>query len=316
MSVTTTAPHITVDVDRSTWGEREYRMALTIWAEPGDSTLGSWIQRLADAGHPHPVQDVISAIESGDGGLGDEERAIAARVRPRLSGSDVASAFRWFNTHVDVAFLIPGDAQWPTPLDDLGAARPYGIWARGNVDALTAPQILTISGARASTSYGDHVALEIASDLAAQGVVIATGAAYGIDGAASRAALTVDGIAIAVLAGGIDRHYPAGHSQLIERVATSRGAVISEVAPGGAPTKWRFLQRGRILAALSGAVVIVEAGWRSGSLNTAGHAAALGRGVGAVPGPITSACSAGTHRLIREQGAAVITSAQDALDLI
>lgn len=92
--------------------------------------------------------------------------------------------------------------------------------------------------------------------------------------------------------------------------------VLSEVACGAAPTKWRFLQRNRLIAALAGATVVVEAGWRSGSLNTAGHAAALSRPLGAVPGPITSATSAGTHRLIREYGAECITGADDVREML
>ncbi|MGL4255498.1 MAG: DNA-processing protein DprA, partial [Microbacterium sp.] len=102
---------------------------------------------------------------------------------------------------------------------------------------------------------------------------------------------------------------------LIERIAAG-GAVISEVPCGAAPTKWRFLQRNRLIAALSDATVVVEAGWRSGSLNTAGHAASLGRPLGAVPGPVTSAASAGTHRLLREYDAACITSAADVRELL
>ena len=116
-------------------------------------------------------------------------------------------------------------------------------------------------------------------------------------------------------AGGVDRAYPVGHTQLLGQIAET-GALVSEVPCGSAPTKWRFLQRNRLIAALTSATVVVEAGWRSGSLNTAGHAASLGRPVGAVPGPITSAASAGTHRLLREFAAQCITSAADILELI
>lgn len=120
----------------------------------------------------------------------------------------------------------------------------------------------------------------------------------------------------AALAGGVDRAYPVGHSELFGRIADRGGALVSETPIGTAPTKWRFLARGRILAALSRATVVVEAGWRSGSLNTAGHAAALGRPLGAVPGPVTSAASAGCHRLLREHGAVAITGAADVLALL
>ena len=129
--------------------------------------------------------------------------------------------------------------------------------------------------------------MELSADLAASGIPIVSGAAYGIDGAAHRAALADGGATIALVAGGVDRPYPTGHSSLIDRIAT-QGAVVSELPCGASPTKWRFLARNRLIAAISAATVVVEAGWRSGSLNTAGHAAALGRSIGAVPGPVTS----------------------------
>ena len=157
--------------------------------------------------------------------------------------------------------------------------------------------------------------MELGAELTGRGVVVVSGAAYGIDGVAHRAALAAGGPTIAVLAGGVDRSYPAGHAELIDRIGAN-GAVLSELPPGSAPTRWRFLQRNRVIAALSEATVVVEAGARSGSLNTAAHAATLGRPVGAVPGPVTSAASAGCHRLLREFGAECITSADDVLELI
>ena len=172
----------------------------------------------------------------------------------------------------------------------------------------------SLVGARASSGYGEHVAAELAGDLAATGTVIVSGGAYGIDGAAHRAALGVSGATVAFLAGGVDRAYPAGHQSLIRQIA-AEGAVVSEPPCGAAPTKWRFLARNRLIAALGHATVVIEAGWRSGSLNTAGHAAALGRPLGAVPGPVTSAASAGCHRLLREYDAQCVTSAQEVREL-
>ena len=165
------------------------------------------------------------------------------------------------------------------------------------------------------TNYGEHVTIELVGGLVDRGFAIAAGGAYGIEGTAHRAALANGGKTIAVLAGGVDRFYPSGHETLLTRVV-ERGAVVSEVAPGTAPTKWRFLQRNRILAALGRTTVVVEAGWRSGSLNTAGHAAALGRPVGAFPGSVTSSASAGAHRLIRESGATLVTDAGDVAALV
>jgi DNA processing protein len=215
-----------------------------------------------------------------------------------------------------VGLVIPGDEHWPAALGDLGAHGPICLWVRGDTSALSRlePSVALV-GARAATSYGEHVTSELAAELAGSGIPIISGAAYGIDGVAHRAALAVGGQTVALLAGGADRPYPAGHAQLIERIST-HGVVVSEVPCGAAPTRWRFLQRNRIIAALSTATVVVEAGWRSGSLNTAGHAAQLGRALGAVPGPITSAASAGTHRLLREYAATCVTSADDVRDML
>lgn len=142
------------------------------------------------------------------------------------------------------------------------------------------------------------------------GYAIVSGAAYGIDGMAHRAALASKGTTIAFLAGGVDRFYPSGHDALLTRIV-EQGAVISELPPGSPPTKWRFLQRNRLIAAASLATVVVEAGSRSGSLNTANHANQLGRPVGAVPGPVTSAASAGCHRLLRDHNAECVTNADE-----
>jgi DNA processing protein len=132
---------------------------------------------------------------------------------------------------------------------------------------------------------------------------------------AHRAALASHGLTVAFLAGGVDRFYPNGHDALLTRIV-DEGAVISELPCGQPPTKWRFLQRNRLIAAASQATVVVEAGWRSGSLNTAGHAAALGRPLGAVPGPVTSAASAGCHRLIRDYDATLVTNPDEMAELL
>jgi DNA processing protein len=118
------------------------------------------------------------------------------------------------------------------------------------------------------------------------------------------------------MAGGVERPYPMGHAQLLERITITGGALISEVPPGSAPTKWRFLNRNRLIAAHAQAVIVVEAGARSGSMNTAGHAVGLGRPLGAVPGPVTSAASVGCHRILREMDGVCITSAADVRALL
>ena len=213
--------------------------------------------------------------------------------------------------------LIPGDAEWPAGTDALGDRAPVALWAKGDTGLLTRPvwDRLTVTGARASTGYGEHVTTELVQSAVADSRVVFSGGAYGIDGAAHRSALASGGATVAVFAGGLDRLYPAGHADLLTRVGMD-GLLLSELPPGAAPTKWRFLQRGRLLAALSGTVLIAEAGYRSGTLHTAARAAELGRPVGAIPGPITSASSAGCHRLLRDGLATVITGYDDVRGLL
>jgi DNA processing protein len=145
-------------------------------------------------------------------------------------------------------------------------------------------------------------------------VVVVSGGAYGIDGAAHRAALAAEGFTVAVLAGGVDILYPAGHSALLHRVSAS-GLLVSEYPPGVRPARHRFLTRNRLVAALSGATVVVEAGIRSGAASTAAWARALGRVVCAVPGPVTSTASTGCHALL-QAGAELVTRAEDVREII
>ena len=304
--------------------ERFARAAWTTIAEPGDRDAGLLMQTLGAArawelvqAAPEPDNVVAeladrSALEVES----DADRWTEAfkRWQPRRSPGAALLALRQAG-RFGMRLLVPGDDAWPSQVDDLQAHAPFALWVRGEVGALASlNRSISLVGARAATGYGEHVTIELGSGLADRGFAIVSGAAYGIDGAAHRAALASRGTTIAVLAGGLDRYYPSGHEQLITRIAR-RGAVIAEVPPGTTPTKWRFLLRNRLIAALSNATVVVEAGWRSGSLNTAGHAGTLGRPLGAVPGPVTSAASAGCHRLLREYAAVCVTDADDVAEL-
>jgi DNA processing protein len=159
------------------------------------------------------------------------------------------------------------------------------------------------------------VAGEIAADLGERGWAVISGGAYGIDAAAHRGALAAEAVTIAVLACGVDYPYPAGHADLFAAIA-GQGLVVSEWPPGCRPARTRFLVRNRVIAALGCGTVIVEAGERSGALNTARHAATLGKPLMAVPGPVTSAQSAGCHRIIRDWGASCVTRAADIIELL
>ncbi|MFE4501857.1 DNA-processing protein DprA [Rhodococcus sp. NPDC056743] len=219
--------------------------------------------------------------------------------------------------------VTPDSPEWPSwrllSLGDLDAAAgevpPFVLWVLGSRDlAELTERSVAIVGTRASTAYGEHVTAEIAGDLAVDGWTVTSGAAFGIDGAAHRAAMGVGGTTVAVLACGVDRAYPSGHARLLRQIVSS-GAVVSEYPPGTTPAKFRFLARNRLVAALSDGVVVVEAGWRSGARNTANWARKLGRPVMAVPGPVTSSSSAGCHRMIREGEAYLVANAVDVVEV-
>lgn len=299
--------------------ERDDLIARALWhvvAEPGDAAVGA----LADgAGLAPSARALVDGADPGAlmrlsrGDLSAEAAATALRRwTPRLRADDVVRALE-IAARVDARMLAPDDDAWPDDLAILGPHRPHLLWVRGNAELLRGPGVALV-GARAATGYGEHVAMELAAGLCSRDIVVVSGGAYGIDGAAHRAALAGQGDTIAVLAGGADRLYPSGHDALLRRII-ERGAVVSETPAGTPPTRWRFLQRNRLIAALSEAVVVVEAGHRSGALNTAHHAATAGIPLGIVPGPITSAASAGCHRLLREAAAQCITSIGDIIEL-
>ncbi|KTR93459.1 DNA-binding protein [Microbacterium testaceum] len=287
-------------------GTEQQTYARVVWnviAEPGDGAAGALISAVG------PLEALRVAATPTE----DEWAAARARWAPRLRPDAVRGALDGAR-RVGARLVVPGDPAWPSRVDDLGVHAPVALWVRGRAEDQNAPAV-AIVGARAATAYGEGVTADLSADLGASGVTIVSGAAYGIDGAAHRAALSTGARTVAFLAGGVDRPYPRGHEGLLGRIA-STGAVWSETPCGTRPTKWRFLSRNRLIAAMADAVVVVEAGWRSGSLNTAAHAATLGRELGAVPGPITSAASAGCHRILREYGGVCVTSAKDVLEML
>lgn len=302
--------------------ERFARAAWSGIAEPGDSVAGFLVSAVGASAaltmlvDHWSVERMTSRLDvAGDReALGTQLERATARWLPRLDSRATLRQLTLAAT-CRAVLVTPDHPAWPVRLDDLGAHAPLALWLRGRTDALSrTTRSVALVGARAATGYGEHVAMEAASGLVGRDFTIVSGAAYGIDGMAHRAALASQGSTVAFLAGGVDRPYPSGHSTLIGRIIDT-GAVASEVPCGGAPSKWRFLQRNRLIAAVSDATIVLEAGWRSGSLNTAGHAAAIGRPLGAVPGPITSAASAGCHRLIREYGAVCVTTVDEMAEL-
>ncbi|MEV0245974.1 DNA-processing protein DprA [Nocardia sp. NPDC050712] len=211
------------------------------------------------------------------------------------------------------AWRMLGLAQLPSGRDRDGAL-PLALWVRGPLSLLeTSERALAVVGARASTPYGDQVTADIVSDLAAQGWTIVSGAAYGIDARAHRAALAGGAPTVAVLACGVDRPYPAEHDRLLAEIADS-GLVVSEYAPGVAARRYQFLARNRLIAGLADGVLVVEAGLRSGARNTVKWSRRLGRPALAVPGSVDSAASVGCHRMIRDGEALLVTRAEEVID--
>ncbi|MFC5994398.1 DNA-processing protein DprA [Pseudonocardia hispaniensis] len=286
--------------------ERTARMALSMLVEPDDAVTGRLLGELGalELFRLAEGEDAVPGLSTVDAQVwrAQFQRSDARTLEQNLVGAERA----------DIGTLIPGDKEWPSALDDLGDRRPYVLWTRGTTSFLARPlnDLVTITGARASTSYGEHVAGQLASDLASAERIIVAGGAYGIEGAAHRAALASGGDTIAVVANGVDRPYPMGHRELLERVA-DLGLMVGEVPPGAVPTRHRFMARARVMAALSAATLVVEAGARSGSMTVARRAHELGRTVGAVPGPVTSATSVGPNRLIRDRIASLVADSSD-----
>lgn len=286
--------------------------ALVAWnmlTEPGDTDAITLIDALG-------AEEALARVKEGTADQHGASPHAIKRWAPRIGATtptsiEIMLSRAW---EVDARLVDPHEVPG---IPDLGTSRPIVLWVRGDLDALTRHRpSITVMGARACTGYGEHVAQSFVNDMATAGLTIHAGAAYGIDAAAHRAALAAGGSTIAWMASGADSLYPHGHAGLINKIIDTPGsAVVTEVPPGHTASRWRFLARNRLAAAATAATLIVEAGWRSGALSVAGNAKALDRPVGAVPGPITSPASQGCHRLIREYGAQVITTAEEAIAL-
>ncbi|WP_308159137.1 DNA-processing protein DprA [Curtobacterium sp. ISL-83] len=309
--------------------EAAARIAWSAVVEPGDAVAGELI---ASLGPERALGAVLLAVDDGIDGLvarcaeagtaGAEIpdawaavlEAALDRWRPRLGTVDVADVLAAASV-VGSSLLVPGAPGWPLGLDDLGPHAPIVLWTRHRPadEGPTTPDrppALGVVGSRANTVAGAEAAAEVASAAADAGCVVVSGGAYGIDAVAHRVAIAAGTPTVAVLAGGIDQLYPAGNVDLLRNVAR-QGMLAAESPPGTRPTRWRFLARNRLIAALSDAVVVVEAGARSGALNTAHHAGQLGRPVFAVPGAFSSAASVGCHRLVAQGRAQLAVHPRD-----
>ncbi|WP_078970334.1 DNA-processing protein DprA [Streptomyces natalensis] len=293
--------------DRPYEPQRTARAALTRILEPGDETAGRWLR---DMGPQALWRALSDDADPPPGARPDKIAGLRLRATHVDPAADLAAV-----AALGGRFLIPGDEEWPGQLDDLGDARPIGLWVRGTANLrYWALRSVAVVGARACTEYGAHLATTLAAGLAERGWTVASGAAYGVDGAAHRGALAADGATFAVLACGVDYAYPRGHTELLGRIA-KQGLLVAELPPGEHPTRSRFIQRNRVLAALTRGTVVVEAELRSGSLVTARRALALGRFTMGMPGPVTSGLSAGVHQLLRGE-AELVTDADEVIELV
>lgn len=288
-------------------------------ADVGDTIMGSLV---AEYGAPRTVQAIRARTLP---------REFVARQAQQPRPPDLTSRLNAWYTRLAAAnpaadletgrrsgarLIIPGSPEWPTQLDQLGRSRPLALWAYGNADLrFSCLTSVAVVGARAATPYGSHIAAQLGVGLSEEGWTVVSGGAYGVDGAAHKGALAADAPTVVVLACGVDICYPGSHERLFASIR-EQGVLISECPPGVHPTRARFLIRNRLIAALSRGTVVVEAAIRSGALNTASHALFLNRHLGAVPGPVTSAMSAGCHKLLRERKAVCITSPEDMIDLV
>ncbi|GAA2183294.1 DNA-processing protein DprA [Brooklawnia cerclae] len=289
--------------------QRLARAVLAHVVGPGDPRIGPLVAA-------HGAVETLAAI-----------RAVAESTWGRRATGIDDHALADRSDAVGLRFLVPGDEEWPGVLSDLDVSEPVGgmggaplgLWVRGRgrLDAWVDVS-LAVVGARAATPYGEAVATDLSARLSApedEAVTILSGGAYGIDAAAHRGALAVGGRTIAVYAGGLDEPYPRGNSRLFEQLACDQ-LVVSEVPPDVRPTRAGFLARNRLIAALSGGTLVVEAALRSGARNTASWAASLGRVVMAVPGSVHSAMSAGCHRMVTDGQASLVTDAVDVMALL
>ena len=291
--------------------ERLARVALNAIAEPGDPRLG----RLVAALGAQEVYDRLRADVDLAGMRSEAGERLAATDPERILGEA---------DDLGIRFLVPGDGEWPGGLDDLAtvepvnqlSGEPLGLWVKGPLDlAAVCRRSVAVVGSRSATTYGTSVAADLSAHLAGEAVTVVSGAAFGIDQAAHRGALAGGGQTVAVLACGVDRPYPTAHRGLLEHLAEV-GAVVSELRPGCAPTRVRFLSRNRLIAALTTGTVVVEAAVRSGALNTANWASRLNRVLMGVPGPVTSAPSEGVHELVREGRAGLVTRGEHVMELV
>lgn len=297
------------------------KACISMLIEPGDQMAGALERTLGlsrlielllgglDVGH------VVSSLRSNNSldelreKFGNLERTIVEsqqRWLPRLSKSRLERLFIQ-SSRLKLSLITHQNINWPKMANDLGDFAPSLFFVMGDPKVLGGLEdAVSIVGSRAASAYGCKVSQAIASRLARENRTTVSGGAVGIDAMVHQSCLELDSPTIAVMAGGLDRVYPKQNVNLFQKLQ-GKGCLLSELPPGLSPTRWRFLQRNRIIAALTPMTVVVEAGQRSGSIRTANDALELGRELYAVPGSIFSPSSKGVNELIVSGKAQALT---------
>lgn len=288
--------------------------------EPGDRMAGALarclgklalVEHLIDGLETKSVVEALNQLGQLDScrqSFGDLEATLAdsrQRWLPRFSKSRLAHLFAQ-SAALKLQLVTPEDSIWPVGLDDLHDSAPALLFIEGELSTLAdLSQAVSIVGSRVATSYGLQVTSSLVRELAQVSRPTVSGGAVGIDAQVHRASIERELPTLAVMAGGMDRKYPSSNFKLFKMIS-DQGALLSEMPPGVAPTRWRFLQRNRLIAALTPTTVVIEAGIRSGSIRTANNALELSRELYAVPGSVLSGTSLGTNSLIADNKAQIL----------
>lgn len=288
--------------------------------EPGDRMAGALarclgklalVEHLIDGLETKTVVEALNQLGQLDScrqSFGDLEGTLSdsrQRWLPRFSKSRLAHLFAQ-SAALKLQLLTPEDSIWPVGLDDLHDSAPALLFIEGELSTLAdLSQAVSIVGSRVATSYGLQVTSSLVRELAQVSRPTVSGGAVGIDAQVHRASIERELPTLAVMAGGMDRKYPSANFKLFKKIS-DQGALLSELPPGVAPTRWRFLQRNRLIAALTPTTVVIEAGIRSGSIRTANNALELSRELYAVPGSVLSGTSLGTNALIADNKAQIL----------
>jgi DNA processing protein len=288
--------------------------------EPGDRMAGALarslgklvlVELLIDGLETRSVVQALQQrgqLDSCRQSFGDLEGTLAdsrQRWLPRLSKSRLEHLFSQ-SAALKLKLVTAEDANWPAGLDDLQDSAPSILFVEGDPETITKlSQAVSIVGSRLASSYGLQVTSSLVRELAQVARPTVSGGALGIDAQVHRASIEQKLSTVAVMAGGMDRKYPSANFKLFEQVI-DQGVLLSEIPPGVAPTRWRFLQRNRLIAALTPTTVVIEAGIRSGSIRTANNALELSRELYAVPGSVLSGTSLGTNALIADSKAQIL----------